>query len=196
MLKLPLTGILVILLILAALAACSGPTPTPETAETPTPGTMAATSPPPANTPEPTATEAPMPPTPATPSAPTPSATSPLPGQGQGSLLSSLSEAELDCIGQDPERMIATLTGGRPASMEEQARLTRCLDDGTVDQLFIATIIPVTLSQATSGCVMAALDVIDPRAVMTAGLEGDPQTAMGGSMAAFTVSVACLNDEV
>ena len=30
---------------------------------------------------------------------------------------------------------------------------------------------------------------------MTAGLEGDPQTAMAGSMAAFTVSVACLNDE-
>ena len=91
--------------------------------------------------------------------------------------------------------MITALTGGAPESMEEQARLTRCLDDGTVEQLFISSIIPVLLSQATSGCVMAALDVIDPRAVMTAGLEEDPQTAMGGSMAAFTVSVACLNDE-
>ncbi len=192
MIKPSLIAILVVLATLAVLTACSDPVPTPETAETPTPGTASATSPPSANTTEPTATTAP---TPTTSPTPTPEANSPLPGQGQEALLSSLSEDELDCIGQDPERMIAALTGGAPASMEEQAKLTKCLDDGTVDQLFIATIIPVPLSQATSGCVMAGLDVIDPRAVMTAGLEGDPQTAMAGSMAAFTVSVACLNDE-
>ena len=192
MLKLPLTGILVILLILAALTACFDPSPTTESAATSTLEAAAATYPQPANTPEPTAT---MAPTPATPSTPTPSANPPLASQGQEALLSSLSEAELDCIDGNPERMIAALTGGAPASMEEQARLTKCLDDGTVDQLFIATIIPVPLSQATSGCVMAELDVIDHRAVVTAGLEGDPQTAMAGSMAAFTVSVACLNDE-
>ena len=110
-------------------------------------------------------------------------------------MISNLSDAELTCIDRDPERIITALTGDGPASMEEQTRLTKCLDDGTVDQLFIATIIPVSLSQATSDCVMAALDVIDPRAVMTVGLEGDPQTAMAGSMAAFTVSVACLSDE-
>ena len=91
--------------------------------------------------------------------------------------------------------MIAALTEGGPASTEEQARLTQCLDDDTVNQLFMATIIPVLLSVETSACTLAALEVIDPRAVMTAGLEGDPQAAMGGSMAAFTVSVACLNDE-
>ena len=192
MIKPSLIAILVVLATLAVLTACSDPVPTPETAETPTPGTASATSPPSANTTEPTATTAP---TPTTSPTPTPEANSPLPGQGQEALLSSLSEDELDCIGQDPERMIAALTGSAPASMEEQARLTRCLDDGTVDQLFIATIIPVPLSQATSGCVMAGLEVIDPRAVMTAGLEGDPQTAMGGSMGAFTVAIACLNDE-
>lgn len=188
MIKTSLIVILVVLATFVALTAtaCSDPVPTPGTAETSTLEAVAAASPPPANTTEPTATTSPTP--------STPEATSPLPGQGQETLLSSLSEAELDCIGQDPERMIAALTGGASASMEEQARLTQCLDDGTVDQLFIATIIPVPLSQATSGCVMAALDIIDPRAVMTAGLEGDPQTAMGGSMAAFTVSVACLND--
>ena len=91
--------------------------------------------------------------------------------------------------------MIAALTGGAPASMKEQAQLIGCLDDDTVQQLFIATIIPVPLSVETSNCVLAALDLIDPRTVMTAGLEGDPQTAMAGSMAAFTVSVACLSDE-
>ena len=35
----------------------------------------------------------------------------------------------------------------------------------------------------------------DPRAVMTAGIEGDPGRAMAGSMAALSVTVACLNDQ-
>ncbi len=115
--------------------------------------------------------------------------------EDRGAMLSSLSDAELTCIGGNPEKMIAALTGGGPTSMEEQARLIGCLDDETVQQLFMATIIPVPLSVETSNCVLAALEVIDPRAVMTAGLEGDPGTAMAGSMAAFTVSVACLSDE-
>ncbi len=110
-------------------------------------------------------------------------------------LLTSLSAAELACIDGEPERMIAALTGGAPASREEQARLTQCLDNGTVDLIFMTTIIPVPLSEETSGCVLAALDVINPRTVMTAGLEGDAQTAMAGSMAMFSVAVACLNED-
>ena len=153
---------------------------------------VGATSPLPANTPYPTVTTAPTPTTPQT-----PRATPPLPTGDRGAVLSSLSDAELACIGGDPEKMIAALTGGpaQPTSMEEQARLVGCLDDDTVDQLFMATIIPVPLSVETSDCVLAALDVIDPRAVINAGLEGDPGTAMAGSMAAFTVALACLNDE-
>ena len=192
MLKLPLTGIFLILLVLAALTACSDPAPTPETAVEPTREAVAATSPPPANTPEPTSTTAH---TPTISPTPTPTVLSPMPTEDRGAVLSSLSDAELTCIGGDAEKMIAALTGGGPASMEEQARLLGCLDDNTVDQLFMATIIPVPLSVETSNCVLAALDVIDPRAVMTAGLEGDPAAAMAGSMAAFTVSVACLSDE-
>ena len=116
--------------------------------------------------------------------------------QSQGSLFSSLSGTELTCIGEDPKRMIETLTGAGPVSMEDQARLIECLDDDTVNQLFMTTIVPDPgpLSVETSKCVLAGLDVINPRAVMTAGLEGDPETAMGGSMAAFTVMIACLND--
>ena len=91
--------------------------------------------------------------------------------------------------------MLTALSGGAPASTEEQARLTQCLDDDTVHLIFMTTIIPIPFSVETSACILAALDVIDPRAVMTAGLEGDPQTAMARSMAAFTVSVACLTDE-
>ena len=181
-----------LLIIVLALAACADPTPTQEAAVTPAPDTAPVTAPPPANTPEPTAPSEPEP------TAPTEEPTeviTPPPAQEQEALLSSLSEAELACIGGDPERMLTTLTGGAPASMEEQAQLIGCLDDDTVDLIFMTTIIPIPLSMETSTCILAALDVIDPRAVMNAGLEGDPQTAMAGSMAAFTVSVACLNDE-
>ena len=189
-------AILSVLITLAVLAACSDPAPTPETAVAPTTGTIAATAPPPGNTPEPTATVAPTAtPTPPPTSNPAPSGvlTSP-PTTDLPPVISSLSEAEFACIGGDPERMIAALTGGSPASLEEQARLIGCLDDDTVDLISLSTIIPVPLSMETSDCILAGLDVIDPRGVMAAGLEGDPQSAMAGSMAAFTVSIACLND--
>ena len=92
--------------------------------------------------------------------------------------------------------MIAALTGGAPSSKEQQTRVIRCLDDDTVNQLFISTIVPSPgpLSVETTNCVLAGLEVIDPRAVMTSGLEGDPAKAMAGSMIAFTVTLACLND--
>ena len=44
-------------------------------------------------------------------------------------------------------------------------------------------------------CVRAGFAVIDPREVMTAGIEGDPGRAMAGSMAALSVTIACLNDQ-
>ena len=188
---------LVLPALLATLIACTGATPNPDPTETPTPTSIAVTAAPPANTPTPEAKSTPAPTPPPTP-APTPAPQglhSSLPPTDQETVLSSLSEDELGCIGQDPERMIAAITGGRPASMEEQARLVGCLDDDSVNQIFMATIVPVALGEETSACVQAGLDVIDPRAVMTAGLEGDAATSMAGSMAAFSVSVACLNDE-
>ena len=185
MLKLLVTTLV---MILAALMACTETTPTPDPTETPTP-TGAAATPVPPNTPEPTATTTP-PLTLVPPEAPSPQTPT-----DQENVISSLSEYELACIGEDPERTLAALTGGRPASMENQAKLVGCLDDDSVNQLFMSTIVPVALGEKTSACVQAGLDVIDPRAVMTAGLEGNAQAAMGGSMAAFSVAVACLNDE-
>ena len=184
---LPITSLL--LIIVAALMACTAATPTPDPTERPAAGTVAATTAliPNTPTPEDTATPAPTP-------LPTPAPQglhSSLPPMDQEAVISSLSEDELACIGEEPGRMLAALTGGRPASMEEQARLVGCLDDDSVDQLFIATIIPVPLDEETSTCVQAGLDVIDPREVMTAGLEGDAATAMGGSMAAF-LRIYCL----
>ena len=181
---------------LIALAACTDPAPTSEIPETPLPSPVAATPALIPNTPipEPTATTVPRPTE--TPAPVPPEAPSALPTMDQDTLLPSLSEDELACIGEDPEMMIAALTGNRPASREERARLTQCLEDDTVGQRFMTAIIPVPLNRETSDCVLAALKVIYPNAVMTTGLlEGDPKTAFAGSMAALSVYVACLNDE-
>ena len=186
---------LVLLVLIATAMACTGATPTREPTETLAPSPIAATPALIPNTPEPEPTATTAPATTETPTPAPPETPSPLPPTDQEAVLSSLTETELSCIGQDPERMLAALTGGSPASMEEQAKLVGCLDDDSVNQLFMATIVPVPLSEETSTCVLAALEVIDPRAVMTAGMEGDPQKAMAGSMAAFSVSVACLNDQ-
>ena len=81
------------------------------------------------------------------------------------------------------------------APREEQAELFGCLEDETLDRLFLAGFVAGPLSPETSECVREIFEVIDPRTVMTAGIEGDPGRAMAGSMAAFMVTTACLNDE-
>ena len=90
-------------------------------------------------------------------------------------MFSELSDAEKECIGENPER---------------QTRYIGCLEDETIDRIFLAGFVPGPgpLSQESSDCVRAAFEVIDPRKVMTASKEGDPGRAMAGSM-------ACLNDQ-
>ena len=91
-------------------------------------------------------------------------------------------DGELACIGENPER---------------QTRFFGCLEDETIDRIFLVGFVPGPgpLSEKTSDCVRAAFEVIDPRAVMTVGIEGDPGRAMAGSMAGLSVTMACLNDE-
>ena len=180
---------LIVLVLLATLAACSGPTPAPETltpAATPTPTqteTPAPTEPPTERpTAAPTATRT-SPPTPAPTTTPAPGGRlAPLQPLESGAMFSELSEAEKECIGDNPER---------------QTRYIGCLEDETLARIFLAGFVPgpAPLSEKTSDCVRAAFEVIDPRAVMTAGIEGDPSRAMAGSMAALSVTIACLNDE-
>ena len=140
------------------------------------------------------------------PSSPTPEATTtpapdgrlaPLRLQDPGVLQSALSDAELACIGDDPETLTRALTGQGPTSQEEQAKLIGCINVENLARIFLAGFVPSPgpLSQETSDCVRAAFEVIDPRTVMTAGLEGDPGRAMAGSMAAMTVTIACLSDD-
>ena len=72
-----------------------------------------------------------------------------------------------------------------------------CIEDETLARLFLAGFVlgPEPISEKTSDCVRAVFEVIDPREVMTAGVEGDPGRAMAGSMAALSVTMACLNDQ-
>ena len=192
---------LIVLALLATMAACSEPTPAPDPTATPA-ATVAAT---PTQTPAPTANPTAAPAAKPT-SSPTPEpTTTPVPDgrlvpiqlQDSLSLQSSLSDAELACIGDDPEQLTRALTGAGPSSRDEQARLFGCLNDETLARVFLAGFVPgpEPLSESTSECVRAAFDVIDPRAVMTAGIEGDPGRAMAGSMAALSVTVACLTDQ-
>ena len=109
---------------------------------------------------------------------------------------SALSDAELACISDDPQKLARALTGPGTASQEEQARLIGCLEDETLARLFLAGFVPgpEPLSEETSTCIRAVFEVIDPREVMTAGIDSDPGRAMTGSMTALSVTIACLND--
>ena len=198
MLKIPLWTALVIL---AALLACGGQTPatggaaattsteaatstpilvtpapepteTPQAALTATPGPTAAPRATPASSPPPGPTETPAP----------PGVLAPLHALDSGAMFSELSEAEKECIGENTER---------------QTRYVGCLEDETLARIFLAGFVPGPgpLSQETSDCVRAAFEVISPREVMTAGIEGDPGRAMTGSMTALSVAVACLTDQ-
>ena len=201
MLKLPLW---IFPVILAALLACGDTTPTPggteATVQIPAGDATSAPAPEPTNTTQTVMTETPATATLETPTerptatatpasspnpAPTPTPNgriAPLQMQDSGAFRSALSEAELACIGENTER---------------QTRYVGCLEDETLARVFLAGFVPGSepLSQETSDCVRAAFEVIDPRAVMTAGIEGNPGRAMAGSMAGLFVTMACLNDE-
>ena len=191
---------LIILLILAAMMACSDPTPAPETVPPTSAPTPTAA---PASTDAPVSTEIPAErPTAATKATPAstpapPAVLAPLQALDISAMLSELSANELACIGDDAGKLVRSLTGPGSAPREEQAKLIGCLEDETVARIFLAGFAPGPgpLSLETSDCVRAGFAVIDPREVMTAGIEGDPGRAMAGSMAALSVTIACLNDQ-
>ena len=110
--------------------------------------------------------------------------------------MAELSKDELACFAESGDTQALTLALISPGSAthQEQATLIGCLEDDTVGRLFLAGFVGDTgpLSLETSTCIQAE---INPRAVMTAGIEGNPGAAMAGSMAAFSVTQACLNDE-
>ena len=224
MAKALLTPALLILLILVACSdpaptAVVEPTAAPQLQTTPTATSQLE----PTQPPEPTATLAPQPtetPT-AVPSprpvetpttAPGPTATTappqdkpsagrltPLVLDDPEAVASQLSDQELACLAgvADVARLLTIFNDPGMATADEQAQLVNCLQDETLTRMFLTGLIQDmgALSTETSACVRTGFREIDLRSVMLAGLQGDPQTAMAGSMAALFLTLACLNQE-
>ena len=114
-------------------------------------------------------------------------------------IASELSESELACLAgtAETDRLLQLFASPELASPEEQTQLIECLEDETLLRIFLTGIISETgtLSEETSACIRAGSEGIDLRSVMLAGIGGDEQTAMVGSMSAFFVTLACLNEE-
>ena len=198
------------LIILLILIACSDPAPTAVVEPTAAPQPQASTPPT-----EPTATSAPQPTeTPTTVPTPQPAETAtPAPPQDQSSagrltplvlddpeaVASQLSNEELACLAgvADVARLLTIFNDPGMATAEEQVELIDCLQDETLTRMFLTGFIQDTgaLSTETSACVRTGFREIDLRSVMLAGLHGDPGTAMSGGMAAFFLTLACLNQE-
>ena len=202
----------VLTVILMALLACAGATPAPEPKETRVPASIATATLQPANTPRPeaTATRSPAPtvgpttvPTAAPTSTPTPTPDgrlAPIRLHDSQALVSSLSQAELACIGDVPETLDLVRAWPSQESKDELLRLIGCLGNETLARLFLSGLVagPEPLSLETSDCVRAAFAVIDPKEAMTAGIENDPVKAgraIAASTAAATTVTACLADE-
>ena len=113
------------------------------------------------------------------------------------SFRSALSEAELSCISDDPEEQARLLGESGTASLEESRRLLGCLEDETMARFFLAGVVPgpEPFSLETSICVRAVLEVINPRDVITAEIEGDNEEAAASRLVAMYVTIACLNDD-
>ena len=212
-----LTITIALLVILAALLACTGATPAPDPTETAAAPVGNAASP--TNTPvlEATATQAPTPrptatvrPTDAPPATPAGSPTpepiatqtpvgilTPLAIHDPQAMLPELSESELACIRGDPNTLTRAFAGIGPQSREEETMILGCLEDETINQLFLATVVtrPEPLGVATSACIRAAFDVINPRDLLNTDIMENQGKVRAASWAAFLVTNACLNDE-
>ncbi len=112
---------------------------------------------------------------------------------------SQLSNQELACLAgvADVARLLTIFSDPSMATSEEQTKLIGCLQDETLTRMFLSGFIQDTgpLSTETSACVRIGFREIDIRSVMLSGLQGDPGTAMSGSMAALFLTLACLNPE-
>ncbi len=199
----------VLLLAVVVLLACAGPEPTPVPTSTPVPEPTP--TPAPTNTPEPTATPTPAPtatpePTPTSGPAAAPRETgssgtlAPLSMDDPQAFLAELSGAEQSCVSESvaPDRMQALLTSPDLATPEEGAALIKCLEDETVARLFLTGLIGGLgpLSAGTSACIRTGFEALDIRATMLAATEGaGEEAAMMGSMAAFLLTLSCLNEE-
>ena len=110
--------------------------------------------------------------------------------------MSELSGAEQACVSDysDPRRLMALMSAPELASSEETAKLIQCLGDETLLRLFLTGLIGQTgpLTEETSKCVRSGFADFDVRAVRPAGVV---VSAMVGDIAAFLLTLSCLNEE-
>ena len=203
----PLLSITSLLLIIqAALIACTAATPTLDPTETPTldpmetpaAGTVAATTSPPVSTPEPVGPN----PTTSTAFTEAPS-NSPTRRPQAPKLLTALhivrdtqaaaahfSETELKCLGGNPARIAYVFDGEGSSPTGEREKVIACLDDQTLEQIFLGFFLPNagTLEPESSDCLRAAFLAIRPREIMTG------KSGRGGSITTSVAIAACLSD--
>ena len=196
------------LVALVALLACGGDD---DATETPSDAAASQATPAPTSTPVPTPTRQPTAtPVPVPTNTPVPTPTEPpatnAPGQIKPlklddplNVAGELSEAELACASgvADLGRLLQIFAAPENADPAELSQLLNCMEDETVLRLFITDLVGLDepLSVEASECVSAGMDGVDARTVMLAGMAGDAQSAMAGSMSSFLLVMTCLNDE-
>ena len=117
--------------------------------------------------------------------------------QDPAAFTSELSATEQSCVSEAVEPEQFGLVLGNPELFPDVAnQLIQCFEDETLLRLFITGLIGLSgpLSAESSACIRGGTAGIDMRSVMSAGIEGDEQTAMVGSMSAMMVALSCLND--
>ena len=191
-----------IFLAMALLLGCSSPTATPApTEEAPQSASVSAAPAPTEEAPQSASVSATPAPTEEAPKSASVSGTlAPLDIKDPDAFMSELPGAEQACVSEnsDLRQFMALMSAEGLASSEETAKLIQCLGDETLLRLFLTGLIGQTepLTEETSTCVRSGFADFDIRAVMIAGVvESDAGAAMRGSMAAFLVTLACLNEE-
>ena len=200
-----------VLVTAAALLACSNSAPTPGTTNTPapaatpvpspTPETMAAPDPAPTTAPTETPEPAPTPEPEVTPEpAAATGAIAPLRMDDPEAFLAGLSDAERSCVPEnsDPQALMALLGAPELASPDEAEQLIQCLEDETLMRLFLTGLIGKagTLREETSECIRRGFSGFDLRSMMlTSAAGGDEEADMAGGMAAFFLTLSCLDED-
>ena len=84
------------------------------------------------------------------------------------------------------------------ASPDEAEQLIQCLEDETLMRLFLTGLIGQagTLSEETSECIRGGFSGFDLRSMMLASAAGgDEEAGMVGGMAAFFLTLSCLEED-
>ena len=114
-------------------------------------------------------------------------------------IASELSESELACSSgvADISRLLQIFSAPETATPEEQSQLIGCLEDESVLRLFLTDLIGMSgpLGEESSQCIRTGLAGVDVRSVMLAGTAGDAEAAMVGGMAAFFLTLSCLDED-